>query len=264
MATSGKQPRSSYFSPVELEILMTAYAESEHIFLKRSNTVAAAKARDLAWQEIADRVNACNPTGTKRTWQQLKMKYKNVVQTANRKKAEARKTGGGPPPPPLTEAEKMALSQNSGRPIAEGMSGGSSSDPPTPQVTGAYIRVTDGVICLVEPSAITDLHAVEDDEETLSAATEREDAERPAESHAGNYNGEEGPSTSTAQLTSLPVKQLYKVYLESQINKSHLEMEHIRLQITKTEKEIQLLDHQLKVGDVPTGGCFLIVSTTKD
>ena len=59
---------------------------------------------------------------------------------ANRKKAEARKTGGGPPPPPLTEAEKMALSQNSGRPIAEGISGGSSSDPPTPQDTGAYIR----------------------------------------------------------------------------------------------------------------------------
>ena len=58
MATSGKQPRSSYFSPVELEILMTAHAESEHIFLKRSNTVAAAKVRDLEWQKIADRVNA--------------------------------------------------------------------------------------------------------------------------------------------------------------------------------------------------------------
>ena len=60
---------------------------------------------------------------------------------ANRKKAEARKTGGGPPPPPpLTEAEEMALSQNSGRPIAEGISGGSSPDPPTPQDTGAYIK----------------------------------------------------------------------------------------------------------------------------
>lgn len=59
----------------------------------------------------------------------------------------------------------MALSQNSGRPIAEGISGGSSSDPTTPQDTRAYIRVTDGVICLVEPSAITDLHAVEDDDE---------------------------------------------------------------------------------------------------
>ncbi|XP_030208314.1 uncharacterized protein LOC115540858 isoform X2 [Gadus morhua] len=246
MATSGKQPRSSYFSPVELEILMTAYAESEHIFLKRSNTVAAAKERELVWQKIADRVNACNPTGTKRTWQQLKMKYKNVVQTANRKKAEARKTGGCPPPPPLTEAEKMAFSQNSGRPIAEGISGGSSSDPPTPQDTGAYIKVTDdGVICLVESSAITDLHA-EDGEDTLSAATVREDAERPVESHAGNYNEEEGPSTSTEQLTSLPVKQLYKVYLQAQINKFHLEMDHIRLQITKTKMEIQMLDHQLK------------------
>ncbi|CAK6973661.1 uncharacterized protein LOC115556641, partial [Scomber scombrus] len=71
-------------------------------------------------------------------------------------------------------------------------------------------------------------------------------------SNGGNYNEEEGPSTSTAQLTSLPVKQIYKVYLQAQINKSHLEMEHIRLQITKTQMEIQLLDHQLNVGDVPT------------
>ncbi|XP_025758571.1 uncharacterized protein LOC112843779 isoform X2 [Oreochromis niloticus] len=39
----------------------------------------------------------CNPTGTKRTWQQLKMKYKNIVQTANRKKAEARKVVEGAP-----------------------------------------------------------------------------------------------------------------------------------------------------------------------
>ncbi|KAK0140484.1 hypothetical protein N1851_022545 [Merluccius polli] len=159
------------------------------------------------------------------------MKYKNVAYFKwVRKKAEARKTGGGPPPPPppLTEAEEMALSQNSGR---------SSLDPATPQDTRAYIKVTDGVIRLLEPSAITDLR--DDDEDTLSAATEREDAERPVESNAGNCN-EEGPSTSTAQLTS------------EQINKCNLEMEHIRLQIIKTKMEMQLLDHQ--VGDVPTGG----------
>ncbi|CAL8236066.1 unnamed protein product [Boreogadus saida] len=93
---------------------MTAYAESEHIFLLKSNTMAAAKNRELAWEKIADRVNA--------------------------KKAKARKAGGGPPPPTLTEAEEMALSHNSGRPIAEGISGGSSSDPATSQDTGAYIR----------------------------------------------------------------------------------------------------------------------------
>ncbi|XP_063350285.1 von Willebrand factor A domain-containing protein 5A-like isoform X2 [Pelmatolapia mariae] len=62
---------------------------------------------------------------------------------ANRKKAEARKTGGGPPPPPLTEAEQLALSQNSGRPVAEGISAGTSSESITPQDTSAYIRVLD-------------------------------------------------------------------------------------------------------------------------
>ncbi|CDQ82308.1 unnamed protein product [Oncorhynchus mykiss] len=61
---------------------MNAYAEYEFIFILKSNTVAAAKERELAWQKIADRVNACNPTGTKRTWQQLKMKCKNILPTA--------------------------------------------------------------------------------------------------------------------------------------------------------------------------------------
>ncbi|KAK0143161.1 hypothetical protein N1851_018712 [Merluccius polli] len=46
------------------------------------------------------------------------MKHKNIIQKANRKKAEARKTGGGPSQPPLTEAEELAISQNRGRPVA--------------------------------------------------------------------------------------------------------------------------------------------------
>ena len=42
--------------------------------------------------------------------------------------------GGGPPrpPPPLTEAEELALSQNRGRPVAEVIPGGSSSESVTP------------------------------------------------------------------------------------------------------------------------------------
>ena len=51
---------------------------------------------------------------------------------ANWKNAEARQTGGGPPPAALTEAEEMALSQQSMRPVAEGIPGGSSSDPSHP------------------------------------------------------------------------------------------------------------------------------------
>ncbi|KAK0155343.1 hypothetical protein N1851_002300 [Merluccius polli] len=121
-----------------------AYGDFLHIFRKKSNTAAAAKQRETAWEKIASRVNACNPAGEKRTWQQLKMKYKNIVQTdfysANRKKADARKTGGGPAPPPLTVAEELALSHNTGRPVAEGIPGGSSSSECTPQDTSAFIK----------------------------------------------------------------------------------------------------------------------------
>lgn len=58
--------------------------------------------------------------------------YTNMIPIiANRKKAKPLKMGGGPtpPPPPLTEAEDMVLSQDRGRPVAEGIPGGSSSVP---------------------------------------------------------------------------------------------------------------------------------------
>ncbi|KAK0133472.1 hypothetical protein N1851_030996 [Merluccius polli] len=72
--------------------------------------------------------------GEKRTWQQLKMKYKNIVQTG-----------------------RGALSHNTGRPVAEGIPGGSSSSECTPQDTNSG-----GAICLVEepPHATTDLVTV--------------------------------------------------------------------------------------------------------
>ncbi|CAL8255283.1 unnamed protein product [Boreogadus saida] len=69
------------------------------------------------------------------------------------------------------------------------------------QDRSAFIRVTDGVIALLEPDALTNLHAIEDDGETLSAAFEREEEERPIEDEI-EFN--ERPSTSTSQLTSLP------------------------------------------------------------
>lgn len=46
---------------------------------------------------------------------------------ANKKKAEMQKTGGGPPGPELTPAEELALANNRGRPIMQGIAGGSSS-----------------------------------------------------------------------------------------------------------------------------------------
>eukprot|EP00064_Thunnus_orientalis_P013518 superscaffoldBa00002211_g13557 len=59
--------------------------------------------------------------------------------SANRKRAEAHKTGGGPPTPPLTDAEELALSQNTGRPEAEVISG----EPLNSQDTTAYINLNE-------------------------------------------------------------------------------------------------------------------------
>ncbi|XP_070832595.1 uncharacterized protein [Chaetodon trifascialis] len=200
MAT-GKR-RAAFFTALELEILMCSYSEFQHVFRKKCNTAAAAKERETAWENIAARVNACNLAGEKRTWQQLKMKYKNIVQTANRKKADARKTGGGPAPPSLTEAEELALSHNLGMPVAEGIPGGSSSSELAPQDTSAFIKYSDGAICVVEPPhATTDLVTDEEHEETLSAAFTEGDPERPIEGMAGQQ--QESPSTSTAQIDTV-------------------------------------------------------------
>ncbi|KAK0138495.1 hypothetical protein N1851_024973 [Merluccius polli] len=61
---------------------MLDYGEYEHTFRRKSNTAAAAKERETAWENIAARVNACNSTGEKRTWKQLKMKHINIIQNA--------------------------------------------------------------------------------------------------------------------------------------------------------------------------------------
>ncbi|XP_061788828.1 uncharacterized protein [Nerophis lumbriciformis] len=167
-----QKKRSAYFTPLELEILTESYSAFEDIFQRKSNSVSAVKEREAAWRTIADRVNACNLSSEKRTWSQLKMKYKNIIQTANRKKAEVRRASGEPAPslsparPPKEEEEEMAVSQDTGtiegikercRPVLDGLRGGISSQPLAPQDTSAFVKYCDGVICLVEPNTLTPL-----------------------------------------------------------------------------------------------------------
>ncbi|XP_059193769.1 uncharacterized protein LOC131975195 [Centropristis striata] len=182
----------------------------------------------------------CNPTGIRRTWLQVKMKHKNIIQTANRRKAEARKTRAGPPPP-LADVEELDLSHNTGTPVAEGIS---SSEPGTPQDTGADIKFFDGVLHIVEPPASIELKVEEDSDskEVLSAATEME---RPTESMAGHHQ-EQAPSTPAAQLDTLPVKELHRLHLVKKITKMDQEMVYVGRQIRKIDLEIELLQHQLE------------------
>nr|XP_055057053.1 putative nuclease HARBI1 [Misgurnus anguillicaudatus] len=62
-----------------------------------------------------------NMTGPKRTWQQVKIKYKNILQNAMKKNTHSKGTGGGSPKADLTPAEDLALEHNNGRPVLEGI-----------------------------------------------------------------------------------------------------------------------------------------------
>ncbi|CAM4714413.1 unnamed protein product [Leuciscus chuanchicus] len=151
------------------------------------------------------------------------MKHKNIIQKANRKKAEARLTGGGPPPPPLTPSEELALSLNKGRPVVDGIPEGTLSDFATSHNNSSDLVQSYAV--LLDPPETTQSVTIDDDEETTSAVTELESAGRPTENLAGDVHADEGPSTSTYNLSSLEEK---------------------RLAIKKAKLEIELLEHRLK------------------
>ena len=55
MAT-GKR-RATFFTPLELEILMRSYGEFERVFRRKCNTAATAKERETAWENIGAQVN---------------------------------------------------------------------------------------------------------------------------------------------------------------------------------------------------------------
>ncbi|CAM4423676.1 unnamed protein product [Leuciscus chuanchicus] len=117
------------------------------------------------------------------------MKHKNILQKANRKKAEARLTGGGPPPPPLTPSEELALSLNKGLLAFQGALHHTHHAPQRD--------------CIMDPTERTQSVTADedDDEDTTSAVTEVDNAGRSTEYIPGDLPTDEGPSTSTHNLT---------------------------------------------------------------
>ncbi|XP_064874598.1 uncharacterized protein LOC135571778 isoform X2 [Oncorhynchus nerka] len=145
--------RAAYFSPSEAQILMEAYEEVKDIIKKKGNTATVIKQREKAWQSIADRLNALNMNGPKRTWQQVKIKYKNILQNAVKKNTHRQGTGGGSPKADLTPAEDMALELNKGRPVLEGIPGGKETSIGSSQDATRFIQVPGSTVFLLEPPA---------------------------------------------------------------------------------------------------------------
>ncbi|XP_078025232.1 uncharacterized protein LOC144463712 isoform X2 [Epinephelus lanceolatus] len=128
---SAQSDRAPYFTCEEQRLIMMKYEEEKSHIMEKGNTVAAAKRRQNVWQRIADCVNVCNPSGVKRTCEQIKNKYKNIIASANRKKNLKKQTGFGGPTQDYTPAEELALSTNKGRAMMDWASGGVATSPGT-------------------------------------------------------------------------------------------------------------------------------------
>ncbi|XP_024133052.1 uncharacterized protein LOC112149536 isoform X2 [Oryzias melastigma] len=168
------------------------------------------------------------------------MKYKNMQQKANRKKA--RLSGGGPPPPPLIPLEELALSPNKERLLIDDIPGDISP------LSTSNDTNSGGSIILLEPPEIPQCISIDEDEDTILG-----NAGMPAENLPGNLHKTETHSASTYNLCSLSANELYKVHLQRQIRKSEmemdllqLEMEKKRMAIQKAKLEVEILEYQLK------------------
>ncbi|XP_064849213.1 uncharacterized protein LOC135558916 [Oncorhynchus masou masou] len=241
--------RAAYFSPSEAQILMEAYEEVKDIIKKKGNTATVIKQREKAWQSIADRLNALNMNGPKRTWQQVKIKYKNILQNAVKKNTHRQGTGGGSPKADLTPAEDMALELNKGRPVLEGIPGGKETSIGSSQDATRFIQVSGSTVFLLEPpaqapddadpgegpSAAATAHDGDDDEEeTISLDSRRHESSQAIRKLYGNHLRRQ------IELADIDIqykkKKMENLALESEIKRT---IRKLDLEIKKLERELQ-------------------------
>ncbi|XP_052009336.1 GT1 domain-containing protein isoform X1 [Xyrauchen texanus] len=203
--------RAAYFSTAELQLIMEGYDEVRHLIKTKGNTVAAAKVRQDAWRKIAAKLNASNPMGPKRTWLQVKVKYKNILQGVNKRRAAMKKTEKIilPTKEEDTPVEELVPESDVEGPVIKSIVGSCCSDPGDVACCSTYVKVTEHGLTLLQPPILSE---------------EEEDSE-PVED----------------------VKTLYKKYLQAEISNRRQEMAYRALKMRKVEKEIELLDKKLAV-----------------
>ncbi|XP_017558834.2 uncharacterized protein LOC108430700 isoform X1 [Pygocentrus nattereri] len=239
--------RAAFFSQFEQEIILKTFEEYKAIITAKCNTAAAAKSRVEAWQKIAERLNASNPNNVKRTWQQVKVKYKNIVQCANRKRAQKQMLSGGRlPASGFTPAEELALWQIRGRPVLDGIAWAGSSEQAGLGVRSPSSTEAESSGPLIQPvPTIIDSaeepidHSDSDhDEKNIVVCSHSEEGNDAFTGH--EEPGPSGPFRHADEESDEDVTSLYKRYLRQEVAYRQLKMK-------KLEKEIQLLDKKLDV-----------------
>ncbi|XP_039641492.1 uncharacterized protein LOC120549013 isoform X1 [Perca fluviatilis] len=183
--------------------------------------------------------------GPKRTWQQVKIKYKNILQNAVKKNTHRQGTGGGSPKADLTPAKDMALQLNKGRPVLEGIPGGKETSIGSSQDATRFIQGSGSTVFLLEPpaqapddadpgegpSAAATAHDGDDDEEeTISL-----DSGRHEDPDAIQWENQPG------NISSQAIRKLYGNHLRRQI-----ELADIDIQYKKKKIENLALESEIK------------------
>ncbi|XP_071203112.1 uncharacterized protein [Salvelinus alpinus] len=198
-----------------------------------------------------------NMNGPKRTWQQVKIKYKNILQNAVKKNTHRQGTGGGSPKADLTPAEDMALELNKGRPVLEGIPGGKETSIGSSQDATRFIQVSGSTVFLLEPpaqapddadpgegpSAAATAHDGDDDEEeTISL-----DSRRHEDPDAIQWENQPG------NISSQAIRKLYGNHLRRQIELADIDiqykkkkMENLALESEIKKRTIRKLDLEIK------------------
>ncbi|XP_051279110.1 uncharacterized protein LOC127376348 isoform X2 [Dicentrarchus labrax] len=264
-----KNERAHFFSSKEQELILRLYEEEKEILTAKSNTTSASKLREEAWQRIADKINAVSDSGYKRSWQQVKVKHKNIVQTGNktnsilqqndlqpsfnslirphaakRRHAEVTRTEGGSATPSLTSAEEDVLQHKDATLRLEVLPGGIE---PLTGSESSFISVSGHPVLLL-PVTKTEPESLSSDETDVSdthferdvnssSFQERADSSCPAAAAAAAGRG--------AQKQTEDIRALYCCYLRKEIENREQQMAFRALKMRKLEKEILLLDKQL-------------------
>ncbi|XP_064882690.1 uncharacterized protein LOC135574723 isoform X3 [Oncorhynchus nerka] len=193
--------------------------------------------------------------GPKRTWQQVKIKYKNILQNAVKNNTHRQGTGGGSPKADLTPAEDMALELNKGRPVLEGIPGGKETSIGSSQDATRFIQVPGSTVFLLEPpaqapddadpgegpSAAATAHDGDDDEEeTISL-----DSRRHEDPNAIQWENQPG------NISSQAIRKLYGNHLRRQIELADIQdkkkkMENFALESEIKKRTIRKLDLEIK------------------
>ncbi|CAG02508.1 unnamed protein product [Tetraodon nigroviridis] len=230
-----KNERAHFFSPKEQELILKLYEEEKVILTAKSNTTSASKLREEAWQRIADKINTVSDSGYKRTWQQVKVKHKNIVQTAKRRRAELQRNHRGSATPSQVSAEEE------GRLRVEVLPGGACMEPLSGSES-SFISVSGHPVLLL-PVTKTEAESLSGDE------TDASDAHVDGEAHSGSFQERTRSSFPFAgrsvEKQSDDIRALYCSYLRKEMENRDQQMAFRALKMKKLEKEILLLDKQL-------------------